>query len=172
MPRLKLTPDILAAAVMGFEVQKFAIEGKIAEIRRMMNGAGADSEPATPSELRQPRKKRSAAVRRKMALAQRARYAKLKPGSEPTQAVAVKPKRKRSAAVRKRMAVAQRKRWAAIKTASVQQAAVEKQPSARRFVQKQAALASTKTSKMTRQARDRKRVVRASEEGKTRAAGQ
>jgi hypothetical protein len=152
MPRLKLTPDILAAAVMGFEVQKFAIEGKIAEIRRMMNGAGADSEPATPSELRQPRKKRSAAVRRKMALAQRARYAKLKPGSEPTQAVAVKPKRKRSAAVRKRMAMAQKKRWAAIKTASAPQAAVTKKASAARTgAKKVAAVSSAKPPRVASQ---------------------
>jgi hypothetical protein len=152
MPRLKLKPDILAAAVMGFEVQKFAIEGKIAEIRRMMNGAGADSEPATPSELRQPRKKRSAAVRRKMALAQRARYAKLKPGSEPTQAVAVKPKRKRSAAVRKRMAMAQKKRWAAIKTASAPQAAVTKKASAARTgAKKVAAVSSAKPPRVASQ---------------------
>jgi len=83
MPQLKLTPDILAAAVIGFEAQKVAIEGKIAEIRLMLDGGR--SEPATPSEIRKPRKKRSAAVRRKMALAQRARYAKLKQASAPPQ---------------------------------------------------------------------------------------
>jgi hypothetical protein len=118
MPQLKLTADILAAAMMGFEVQKFAIEGKIAEIRLMLDGDR--SEPAAPSPAtRTRRKKRSAAVRRKMALAQRARYAKLKQGSEPTQAVAPKPKRKLSAAARKRIAAAQKKRWAAIKVAVV-----------------------------------------------------
>jgi hypothetical protein len=116
MPQLKLTADILAAALMGFEVQKFAIEGKIAEIRLMLDGDR--SEPAAPSPAtRTRRKKRSAAVRRKMALAQRARYAKLKQGSEPTQAVAPKPKRILSAAGRKRIASAQRNRWAAIKQA-------------------------------------------------------
>ncbi len=36
-----------AAAVIGFEVQKVAIEGKIAEIRLMLDGGR--SEPAIPS---------------------------------------------------------------------------------------------------------------------------
>ena len=44
MPQPKLTADILAAALIGFEVQKFAIDGKIAEIRLMLEGGR--SEPA------------------------------------------------------------------------------------------------------------------------------
>jgi len=60
MPQLKLTPDILAAAVIGFEAQKVAIEGKIAEIRLMLDGDR--SEASAPAEIREPRKKRSAAV--------------------------------------------------------------------------------------------------------------
>ena len=115
MPQLKLTADILSAAVIGFEVQKFAIERKIAEIRLMLEEGR--SEPAAPSEIRKPRKKRSAAVRRKMALAQRARYAKLKQASalQPASPATKKPKRTMSAAGRKRIAAAQRKRWAAIR---------------------------------------------------------
>src|SRR5437773_6907399 len=115
MAQLKLTADILSAAIIGFEVQKFAIEGKIAEIRLMLDGGR--SEAATPSEIRKPRKKRSAAVRRKMALAQRARYAKLKQASAPQPAspATKKPKRTMRAAGRKRIAAAQKKRWAAVK---------------------------------------------------------
>ncbi len=116
MPQLKLTADILSAAVIGFEVQKFAIERKIAEIRLILDGGR--SEPATPSGTGKPRKKRSAAVRRRMALAQRARYAKLKQSGEPAQAVAEKPKkRKLSAAGRRAIIAATKKRWAAVKAA-------------------------------------------------------
>jgi len=81
MPQLKLTPNILAAAVIGFEAQKVAIEGKIAEIRLMLDGDR--SEASAPAEIREPRKKRSAAVRRKMALAQRARWSTIKQVSGP-----------------------------------------------------------------------------------------
>jgi len=118
MPQLKLTADILAAAVIGFEAQKSAIENKIAEIRLMLDGGG--SEPATSSETRKPRKKRSAAARRKMALAQKARWAKIKQVSapQPARPAAKKPKRTMSAAGRKRIAAAQKKRWAAIKRAA------------------------------------------------------
>jgi len=116
MPQLKLTADILSAAVIGFEVQKFAIERKIAEIRLILDGGR--SEPDTPSGTGKPRKKRSAAVRRRMALAQRARYAKLKQSGEPAQAVAEKPKkRKLSAAGRRAIIAATKKRWAAVKAA-------------------------------------------------------
>ena len=116
MPQLKLTADILSAAVIGFEVQKFAIERKIAEIRLILDGGR--SAPDTPSGTGKPRKKRSAAVRRRMALAQRARYAKLKQSAEPTQAVAAKPKkRKLSDAGRRAIIAATKKRWAAVKAA-------------------------------------------------------
>ena len=83
MPQLRFTADILAAAIIGFEAQKVAIDGKIAEIRFMLDGGRP--EPAASSEVRKPRKKRSAAVRRKMALAQKLRWAKIKKASAPNQ---------------------------------------------------------------------------------------
>ena len=111
MPQ-KLTPEIIIAAIAGFEAQKDNIDSRIAEIRSMLDGGR--SEPAATTETVKPRKKRSAAVRRRMALAQRARFAKLKQGSEPTP----KPKkRKLSAAGRKAISEATKKRWAAIKAA-------------------------------------------------------
>src|SRR5437773_5995596 len=111
MPQLKLTADILAAAIIGFEAHKVAIDGKIAEIRLMLDGG--KSEPASSPEFRKPRKKRSAAARRKMALAQKARWAKIKQASAPQPAspATKKPKRTMSASARKRIAAAQKKRW-------------------------------------------------------------
>jgi len=82
MTQLKLTDDILAAALEGFAIQKDRIDAKIAEIKNLLNGS--HTAPDTTTEVARPRKKRSAAVRRKMALAQRARYAKLRQVAEPT----------------------------------------------------------------------------------------
>src|SRR6266581_5745339 len=98
MPQ-KLTPEIIIAAIAGFEAQKDHIDSRIAEIRSMLDGGRTQA--TAPTETGRPRKKRSAAVRRRMALAQRARYAKLKQGSGPSQAVTAKPKRRMSAAGRR-----------------------------------------------------------------------
>ena len=121
MPPLKLTDDILSAALVGFEAEKNRIEAKIAEIRQMLGGS---TKRAAPTDTGKPRKKRSAAVRRKMALAQKARYAKLKQASAPQPAspATKKPKRKMSASARRRIAAAQRKRWAIQKAAATKAA--------------------------------------------------
>ena len=110
MSQAKLTPAIVAAAIAGFEQQKKEIDEQIAELRQMLKGG---SEPAViGSEAVKPRKRRSAAVRRRMALAQRARYAKLKQDSETTQATTAKPKRKMSAAGRRNIIEGIKRRWA------------------------------------------------------------
>ena len=114
MPK-KLTPEIIIAAIAGFEAQKDNIDSRIAEIRSMLDGGR--SEPAATTETVKPRKKRSAAVRRRMALAQRARFAKLKQGSKPDAQTAKPKKRKMSAAGRRAISLAAKKRWAAIKAA-------------------------------------------------------
>src|SRR6266852_5414018 len=102
MAQPKLTHDILAAAILGFQEQKTQLDAKISEIKGLLDGStGATA----PTETAKPRKKRSAAVRKKMALAQKARYAKLKQTSEPPQAAKPK-KRKLSAAGRRAISVA------------------------------------------------------------------
>jgi hypothetical protein len=116
MPQTKLSPEIIAAAIRGFEARKEQIDHRIAELRSLLNGGHSEPAAAAPPEIAKPRKKRSAAVRRKMALAQRARYAKLKHSSEPPPETA-KPKRKLSAAGRKRIIEATKKRWAAVRAA-------------------------------------------------------
>ena len=116
MPQ-KLTQEIITAAITGFEAQKAEIDSQIAELRSLLHGVG-HSEPAASNAIGRPRKKFSDATRRKMAAAQRARYSKLRQGSEQTQAEAAKPKkRKMSAAGRRAISIATKKRWAAIKAA-------------------------------------------------------
>jgi hypothetical protein len=123
MTQLTLTADILAAALEGFEAQRKRLDAQIAEIRQALNG-DANQRVASDGDLK-PKRKVSAAARRKMARAQRLRWKKIKQPAHP-ETVAVKPKRKRSAAVRKRMALAQKKRWAAIKMASAPKRAAAK----------------------------------------------
>jgi hypothetical protein len=116
MPTAKFTNEIINAAILGFEEQKREISAQIAELRAMIPGGTRNgaSEPTAPK-----RKKFSAAARRKMALAQKARWAKIKGASEgAAPPESVKPKRRMlSAAARKAIGDAQRKRWAAQKAA-------------------------------------------------------
>ena len=82
-----------------------------------LNGSG------TSRTTTQPKRIISAASRRKMALAQKARWAKIKKGAKPA-AGAAKPsssasvKRTISAAGRRRIAAFQRARWAKLKAAN------------------------------------------------------
>ena len=95
----KLTPEIITAAVEGFEQQKLRIDAQIAELRAMLTGT--PTEPATPESPKGKRRKMSAAARKRMGDAQRKRWAASKKESGPSSPVAPevpKPKRKLSAA--------------------------------------------------------------------------
>jgi len=76
MAKSTLNSDILAAALIGFEVQKTRIDAKIADIRSLLDG-GARTATAGPDSGK-PKRKVSAAARRRMARAQRMRWKKLK----------------------------------------------------------------------------------------------
>jgi hypothetical protein len=112
MAQPKLSDEILAAALEGFEAQKKRIDVQIAEIRGILGGTTASSETA------KPKRKVSASSRRRMALAQKLRWKKAKQSSEAPQSTAAKTVRHMSAGARKRIAAAQKKRWAAIKKAA------------------------------------------------------
>src|SRR5947209_7760696 len=121
MPK-ELNRQILLAAIDGFEDHKKKIDDQIAEVRAMLsdspNGSARHSS-ATPAEplTDRPRRKMSAATRKKMAEGQRKRWAS-KVSAEPAAPKAVKkPKRKLSAAGRAAIVAALKKRWAAKKAA-------------------------------------------------------
>lgn len=82
MPQ-RLTNEIIAAAIAGFEAQKTHIDSQIAELRAMLTGQPAKQTPAP--ETPAPKRKVSAAARRKMALAQKRRWEKVKEQSEVAQ---------------------------------------------------------------------------------------
>ncbi len=114
MPSQKLTAEIIRAAIEGFESQKRRIDSQIDELRQLLNGGGA--EPAAESGTPARKRKISAAGRRRMAAAQKARWAKIRGEADgqrlSAQSPAPKAKRKLSAAGRKAISEATKRRWA------------------------------------------------------------
>ena len=111
MAKSTLNSDILTAALIGFEVQKARIDIQIAEIRSLIDGGPKEAGAASGSG--KPKRKVSAAARRRMAKAQKLRWKKIKQGAEPAQAETAKPKRVLSAKAKKAISTAQKARWAA-----------------------------------------------------------
>src|ERR1019366_127050 len=113
MPTHKLTPEIITAAVEGFEQQKLRIDAQIAELRQMLTGTPTDP-AATPESPTGKRRKMSAAVRKRIGDAQRKRWAESKGHSEsPSEKGTPKPKRKMSTTGRAAIVAATKKRWKA-----------------------------------------------------------
>jgi len=160
MPLIKLTSEIVAAAITGFEVERDRIQVRIAEIRQLL---GSPAGATAPSETAKPRKKRSAAVRRRMKLAQQLRWKKIREAAEPAQAETAKPKRTMSASARKRIAAAQKRRWA-LKKAAAQPAAVKK-AAAKKVAAKKVAAKASRSAKS-------KKAASAPEQAVAQAAGQ
>jgi hypothetical protein len=111
MPRdLKIDSSILEAALIGYQHQRDAIDARIAEIRRQIDG---EPPQASASEADAPTKRVvGAAGRKRMAAAQRKRWAEFKKAEE---APAPARKRRLSAAGRKRIIEATKKRWAEVR---------------------------------------------------------
>ena len=112
MPK-KLTEEIINAALDGFKAQKSRINQQIAELRTMLNGGPAQSAVASEPTPRKGRRM-SAAARRRIAAAQRARWAKLRGEAKPAAPAArkaSKPKRRISPEGLKRIIAATKKRW-------------------------------------------------------------
>jgi hypothetical protein len=104
------------------ERQKAAIERALAALREVDPSVATKAELAiTPEAPVRKHSKRSAAVRRRMALAQKARWARIKGETEPPATPAPqppKPKRKISAEGMKRIIAATKKRWRLQKAAA------------------------------------------------------
>lgn len=75
----KLTTEILKAAIEGFESQKRRINSQIDELRQQLRGGRTETTEAPAAPAR--RRKMSAAGRRRIAAAQKARWAKIKAGA-------------------------------------------------------------------------------------------
>src|ERR1035441_9885536 len=79
----KLTPEIISAAILGFEEQKRHIDANIAELRAILSGDSAKS-TVKPEPTKHKRRKVSAAGRARIAEAQRKRWAESKAPSQPS----------------------------------------------------------------------------------------
>jgi hypothetical protein len=133
MPTQKLTAEIIHAAIEGFESQKRRIDSQIGELRQLLS---TDRTVATPaSGAPAPKRKISAAGRRRMPAAQQARWAKARGETEPAPSPArPKPKKRDlSEAGRKAISEATKRRWA-LKKAEAQEAqtAVTKKAAAKK----------------------------------------
>ncbi len=126
MPRgSNIDPMVLEAALVGLQHQRAEIEAKMAEIRRVL-GSRAASPVSASVTTTPPRAKRqlSAAARKRIAEAQKKRWAGYHAAKE--EPAPAKKKRKISAAGRKRIAQATKKRWAAFR--ATQAAAAARKP--------------------------------------------
>ena len=74
MPRQKLSPEILTAALQGLEAQMDRIDSLIAQVRRILGVRPKG--PATTPEAPRRRRKLSVAARKHIAAVQRKRWAK------------------------------------------------------------------------------------------------
>jgi hypothetical protein len=118
-----LNPQIITAAIEGFESQKKRLDAQIRELRTMLNGGRTDSAAAEPPKRK--RRRTSAAKAKQIAAAQQMRPAATKQQSAASlQVVTPKaPKRKwrLSAAGRSRIIEATKRRWA-LKRAELEKA--------------------------------------------------
>ena len=109
----RMNPEIIAAAIEGFESQRARLDEQISELRAMLGGASPESAAGLHNSGRQ---RISAAARRRMAAGQRKRWAAAKAASAPATA-ASKGKRRLSAAGRAAIVAALKRRWAAKRAA-------------------------------------------------------
>lgn len=111
MPK-KLNEGIVKAAIDGFVARKAHLNQRIAELRAMLNG-GSPQTAALPEVVGRKGRKMSAAARRRIAAAQRARWAKVhgetRPGSAKVKTT--KSKRRISEEGMQRIIAANKKRW-------------------------------------------------------------
>ena len=144
MPTQKLTPEIINAAIVGFEQQKLHIDTQIAELRSLLTGGS--SEPAASPEVptgKRKRRKMSAAGRKAIAEAQRKRWAASKEAAQPPAPATSKPKRKlskaRKAALVANLAKARAARAAKRADAAKAERAVNKKAATKRAATKKTA---------------------------------
>jgi hypothetical protein len=101
----KLNPEIIAAAIEGFENQRTRLDAQIGELRAMLNGRRTESAAVEPPKHK--RRRIGAARRKRIAETQRKRWAATKQQSAPSLQIVTPeaPQRRRrlSAAGRKRI---------------------------------------------------------------------
>ena len=133
----RLTPEMIAAAILGFEEQKRHINSQIGELRAMLDGRGAG--PAmTVVALKRKRRTTSAPARMRIGAAQRKRSAAVQYRAESVTSQTPKKQRRLSLAGRRAIIAATKKRWALIKAAEAAEA--KERTGAKKTARKRAAM--------------------------------
>jgi hypothetical protein len=134
MPTPKLTAEIIAAAIEGFESQKRRLDDRIAELRSMLPGGSAERTAAPESPVHK-RRRFSAAARKRMREAQQRRWARIRGEPElpaPATEKPAKPKRRISEEGMKRIIAATKKRWALKRAEAKKAESARKRPAAKK----------------------------------------
>ena len=152
-----LTPQIINAAIVGFEQEKLRIDTQIAELRSMLDGGSTKPTPAaTPEAPTVKRRKFSAAARRRMKEAQQLRWAKIRGEAEPSAPATLEPpkvKRKLSAAGMAAIIAATKRRWAKVRAEKAKANPVAaKKTSVKKAVAKKATLKKPQKKSATKKA--------------------
>lgn len=106
--------SLLAMALVGYQAQIGKINAAIAEIQARLGHRGPGRPTASTDGAAPKKRTMSTSARRRIAAAQRKRWAAVKQAKSATKPA---KKRKMSAAARKRIGEATRKRWAAFRKA-------------------------------------------------------
>jgi hypothetical protein len=142
----------------GFESQKRRIDDQISELRAMLPGGSI--EPAATPEAPTRKRKISAAARRRMAISQKERWAKIRGESEPpapATAEATKPKRKLSKAGKAAIVAALKKRWALKRAEAAKTTTKKAAPTKKKGTTKKAAVKASPAKAAKKSAPPRKR---------------
>jgi hypothetical protein len=115
--------DLLAMALVGYDAQKVKIDAAIREIQAQLGHRGPGRPKATADGAAPAKRVMSASARKRIAAAQRKRWASVRKSQAQGKGVATAKaaapkKRKLSAAGRKSIIEATRKRWAAVRKAA------------------------------------------------------
>ena len=118
MPRLpKQDTELLEAALIGFQHQRDEVVRKIADLRSRIGGNSGSGSTGSATGSAAAGRTLSPAARRRIALAQKKRWAAYKAENGHSSKTAKPPKRVLSAAGRARIIAATKKRWAAFRKA-------------------------------------------------------
>ncbi|HXI44528.1 MAG TPA: hypothetical protein VNH83_31375 [Bryobacteraceae bacterium] len=117
--------DLLAMALVGYEAQRAKIDAAIRDIQDQLGHRGPGRPRVETGGAAPAKRTLSIAARKRIAAAQRKRWAAVRKAAQPA-----KPRRKLSAAARKGMGDATRKRWPAMRKAAAQTAKPMVKPAA------------------------------------------
>jgi hypothetical protein len=165
VPAQKLTPEIIAAAIDGYEFQRTRIDSKIGELKAILSG-GPTEPAATPEPTKRKRRKMSAAARKRIGDAQRKRWAASKGQSEAATPEPAKPKRRLTAAAKAKL-VANLKKARAAKAAKAKAAAKKAAPARKKNTAKKVAVKAPPAKTATKAAPVKKAVLKTAVEKKT-----